>query len=165
MHSLRDATQNRLWLAASMTYGPTMRQDLAERIALARATKLPLIATNDVLMHDPARRPLQDVLTSIRHGIPLDAIGRKLEANAERHLKSGAEMARLFADVPEAISETLRFLDGLSFSLDDLAHQYPEELREGFASPQEALEAFAKEGAARRYPGRHSRARRASAGA
>jgi error-prone DNA polymerase len=150
--SLRDVTQNRLWLAASMSYGPMMRQDLAERIALARATKLPLIATNDVLMHDPARRPLQDVLTSIRHGIPLDAIGRRLEANAERHLKSGTEMARLFADVPEAISETLRFLDGLSFSLDDLAHQYPEELREGFASPQEALEAFAREGATRRYP-------------
>ncbi|MGA3302968.1 MAG: error-prone DNA polymerase [Methylovirgula sp.] len=152
LSSLKDATQNHLWLAVSMTYGPTMRQDLAERIALARATKLPLIATNNVLMHDPARRPLQDVLTSIRHGIPLDAVGRRLEANAERHLKSGAEMARLFADAPEAITETLRFLDGLSFSLDDLAHQYPEELREGFASPQEALEAFAQEGAARRYP-------------
>ncbi|HEY1736130.1 MAG TPA: PHP domain-containing protein, partial [Methylovirgula sp.] len=152
LRSLREATQNRVWLAASMTYGPNMRRDLAERVALARAAQLPLIATNDVLMHDPARRPLQDVLTSIRRGIPLDAIGRRLEANAERHLKSGSEMARLFADVPDAVTETLRFLDGLSFSLDDLAHQYPEELREGFATPQDALEAFAREGAARRYP-------------
>ncbi len=77
LHSLSEATQGRVWLAASMTYGPTMRQDLAERVALARATQLPLIATNDVLMHEAARRPLQDVLTSIRNGIPLDAIGRQ----------------------------------------------------------------------------------------
>ncbi|MGO9135805.1 MAG: error-prone DNA polymerase, partial [Methylovirgula sp.] len=152
LRSLKDATGNRVWLAAAMTYGPTMRQDLAQRLALSRATQLPLIATNDVLMHVAERRPLLDVVTSIRKGLPLDAIGRRLEANAERHLKSGAEMARLFADVPEAISETLRFLDGLTFSLADLAHEYPEELREGYASPQEALETFAREGAARRYP-------------
>ena len=150
--ALKDATGNRVWLAAAMTYGPTMRQDLAERLALSRATQLPLIATNDVLMHVAERRPLLDVVTSIRKGLPLDSIGRRLEANAERHLKSGAEMARLFADAPEAIAETLRFLDGLSFSLAELAHEYPEELREGYASPQEALETFAREGAMRRYP-------------
>jgi error-prone DNA polymerase len=150
--ALKDATRERVWLAAAMTYGPAMRQELAARVALAKAKHLPLIATNDVLMHQAGRRPLRDVLTGIRHGLPLDAIGRRLEANAERHLKGGLEMARLFAEVPEAVEETLRFLDGLCFSLNDLAHEYPEELREGFASPQEALEVFAREGAARRYP-------------
>ncbi|QXX73468.1 error-prone DNA polymerase [Methylovirgula sp. HY1] len=150
--ALKEATQNRVWLAAAMTYGRAMRQHLAERVALSRATSLPLIATNDVLMHAAARRPLQDVLTAIRKNASLDSIGRRLEANAERHLKNGTEMARLFAEAPDAIGETLRFLDGLSFSLDELAHEYPEELREGFASSQEALEAFAHEGAARRYP-------------
>ncbi|MGB8276418.1 MAG: error-prone DNA polymerase [Methylovirgula sp.] len=152
LHALKEAAHGRVWLGAAMTYGLAMRKSLAERVALARAKNLPLIATNDVLMHEAGRRPLQDVLTSIRKGVPLDAIGRRLEANAERHLKSGAEMARLFTEVPEAIGESLRFLDGLAFSLDELAHEYPEELREGFASPQEALEAFAREGAARRYP-------------
>ena len=52
-------------------------------------------------------------------------------------------MARLFAEAPEALEETIRFLDGLAFSLDELAHCYPEELREGFATPQAALDAFA----------------------
>jgi error-prone DNA polymerase len=152
LYSLKEATQGRVWLAAAMTYGPAMRQEFAERAALARAENLPLIATNDVLMHAAARRPLQDVITAIRKGIPLDCMGRRLEANAERHLKNGAEMARLFVEVPKAVSETMRFLDGLSFSLNDLAHQYPEELREGFGTPQEALEVFSREGAARRYP-------------
>ncbi len=151
--ALKEATGHHVWLAAVMTYGPAMRRDLAERIALARAARLPLIAINDVLMHVPERRPLQDVVTSIRKSIPLDAIGRRLGSNAERHLKSGAEMARLFADVPEAVTETLRFLDGLAFSLKDLTPQYPEELQQGYASPQEALEVFAREGAAERYPG------------
>jgi error-prone DNA polymerase len=61
-------------------------------------------------------------------------------------------MARLFAEAPQAIEETIRFLDGLSFSLDELAHDYPQELREGFATPQAALEAFAEAGARARYP-------------
>jgi error-prone DNA polymerase len=62
-------------------------------------------------------------------------------------------MARLFSEAPEAAAETLRFLDGLSFSLDELSGDYPEELREGFATPQEALRAFAYEGAAERFKG------------
>jgi error-prone DNA polymerase len=152
LHQLAEAARGHVWLVASMTYGGRMRQALAQRVDLARRIKLPLLATNDVLMHLAARRPLQDVLTAIRLGLPLDAMGRRLQSNAERHLKSGGEMARLFSEAPEAIAETLRFLKGLSFSLAELAYEYPEELREGFATPQQALETFAREGAARRYP-------------
>jgi error-prone DNA polymerase len=150
---LIEAAPGRLWLAASMTYGSAMRGTLAKRRKTGERLGLPLLATNDVLMHDPARRELQDVLTCIRHGVSLETAGKRLEPNAERHLKPPGEMARLFAEAPEALSETLRFLDGLAFSLDQLGHDYPQELREGFATPQEALEAFALEGAARRYPG------------
>jgi error-prone DNA polymerase len=149
---LREAAPGKLWLGASMAYGKSMRGDLAKRQKLAERLGLPLIATNDVLMHDPARRELQDVLTCIRHGVTLDAAGRRLQPNAERHLKAPAEMRRLFAEMPEAVSETVRFLDGLHFSLDQLGNDYPEELREGFATPQEALEHFAREGAQWRYP-------------
>ena len=68
-------------------------------------------------------------------------------------------MAQLFAEAPDALEETIRFLDGLAFSLDELAHRYPEELREGYATPQEALEAFALGGRARALSGGHSRER------
>ena len=112
----------------------------------------PLIATNDVLMHAPERRALADVLACIREGATLEAAGRLTQANAERHLKAPREMARLFAEAPQAIAETIRFLDGLAFSLDELPHCYPEELREGYATAQAALEAFTEAGARARYP-------------
>ncbi len=129
-----------------------MRGGLARRAALARAIGAPLIATNDALMHAPERRALADVLTCIREKTTLEAAGRLTQANAERHLKAPREMARLFAEAPQAVAETIRFLDGLAFSLDELKHCYPEELREGHATPQAALEAFTWEGAETRYP-------------
>ena len=149
---LRQAFGKRLWIGASLTYGEDMRGGLARRVALARSVGAPLIATNDVLMHIPERRMLADVLTCIREKTTLEAAGRLTQANAERHLKTPREMARLFAEAPEAIAETIRFLDGLAFSLDELRHCYPEELREGHATPQEALEAFVWKGAETRYP-------------
>jgi error-prone DNA polymerase len=149
---LREAFGKRLWIGASLAYGEDMRGGLARRVALARSAGAPLIATNDVLMHTPERRTLADVLTCIREKTTLEAAGRLTQANAERHLKAPREMARLFAEAPQAVAETIRFLDGLAFSLDELRHCYPEELREGHATPQEALEAFVWEGAETRYP-------------
>ncbi|MBY6241137.1 error-prone DNA polymerase [Methylosinus sp. Sm6] len=150
--AVTEAFRGRLWLAASALYGADMRRALQRRIALAHETKLPLLAVNEPLMHDAARRPLADVLACVREKTTLDEAGFLLSANAERCLKSGAEMARLFAAAPAAVEEAIRFLDGLSFRLDDLAYHYPSELREGFPSEQEALEYFAREGAKARYP-------------
>ena len=150
---LREAFGDRLWVGASLTYGEDMRGALARRAALARKIGAPLLATNDVVMHAYERRPLADVLACIREGTTLEAAGRLTQANAERHLKDADEMTRLFAEAPKAVEETARFLDGLAFSLDELAHDYPEELCEGYATAQAALEAFADSGARARYPG------------
>ena len=136
-----------------MVYDGHMRERLAARRALARDLRLPLIAINDVIMHAPERRDLADAVACIREGARIGEAGaRLLHANAERHIKPPAEMARLFADAPEAIDETTRFLAQVDFSLDQLRYEYPDELREGYATEQEALEAFAWEGARRRYP-------------
>ncbi len=149
---LKEIVPKRLWIAAHMTYGRAMRRDLIARFDFAARHRLPLIATNDVHMHDVARRPLADILACTREGVTIDTAGRRLAANAERHLKTPREMARIFREAPEAIIETRRFLDGLHFSLDELAYEYPDELREGFANEQEALTHFAWEGARFRYP-------------
>ncbi len=149
---LREAFGGRLWIGAHLAYGADMRGALARRISLASAVGAPLIASNEALMHAPGRRALADVLACIREKTTLEAAGRLTQANAERHLKSPREMARLFAQAPQALAETIRFLDGLKFSLAELEHCYPEELREGHATAQEALEAFAWEGAKARYP-------------
>ena len=149
---LREAFGSRLWVGASLTYGESMRAELAKRQLLAREIRVPLIAVNDALMHVPERRPLADVVACIREGVTLEAAGRLTQANAERHLKDPQEMMRIFAESPAAVEETLNFLSGVSFSLDELAHSYPEELREGYPSPQAALEAFAYQGAKARFP-------------
>ncbi len=152
LQRLKLAAHDRLWLGLAAAYGPRMRRALAQRLALARETGLPLVAVNDVRMHAPARRELADILTCIREHRTLDNAGRLLSLNAERHLKGSREMARLFADAPEAISETTRILARIGFSLDELRYEYPSELREGFSSEQEALEHFTFEGAKSRFP-------------
>ncbi len=151
LQALREATQ--VWLGASMRYRGDDARRLARLVALAGAARVPLIATGDVLYHAPERRPLQDVMTSIREHVTLATAGRRLEANAERHLKTPEEMARLFRAAPEAIDETLHLLERCKFSLDQLKYEYPDETREGYATPQEALVAATEEGARRRYPG------------
>jgi DNA-directed DNA polymerase III PolC len=149
---LREATARRVRLAASMLYRGRDRARLARLAALAREAQVPLIAVNDVLYHHPGRRPLADVLTCIREKTVIDRAGRKLSPNAERHLKSPEEIARLFRDAPEAIEETLRLSEQLSFSLDELRYEYPDESIDGFANAQEALTQLTYQGAARRYP-------------
>ena len=142
----------RVRLAASMLYRGRDRARLTRSVALARGCQVPLIAVNDVLYHHPDRRPLADVLACIREKTTIDRAGRKLSPNAERHLKPGEEMARLFRDAPEAIEETLALSDALAFSLDELKYEYPDETIDGFANAQDALTHLTYEGAAKRYP-------------
>ena len=149
---LRAAFEGRLWLAATALLDANMREKMRRRIVQARKLGLPLVAVNDVHYHVAERRPLADALACIREGVTLKDAGFLLSANAERHLKSAGEMTRLFAEAPEAVDESARFIERLEFRLSDLAYDYPSELREGFASEQEALEAFTQEGAKARYP-------------
>jgi error-prone DNA polymerase len=146
------AAPGRVRLAASMLYRGNDHARLARRADLARLAAVPLIAVNDVLYHHPDRRELQDVLTCIREHLTIDTAGRRLAVNAERYLKPPAEMARLFRDAPEAVEETLALDRALTFSLDQLRYEYPEEMRAGFATPQDALVHLAWAGAAARYP-------------
>ncbi|HXN67682.1 MAG TPA: error-prone DNA polymerase [Bradyrhizobium sp.] len=124
---LQKSRANGVWLAASLLYRGDDQRRLARLHRIAASAGVPLLATNEVLYHHPSRRPLQDVLTCIREKTTIDAIGRRLEANAERYLKPADEMARLFRDVPEAIAETMRFAGRIAFSLDQLKYQYPDE--------------------------------------
>jgi error-prone DNA polymerase len=124
---LQRSRADGVWLAASLLYRGDDKRRLVRLHGLATKARVPLLATNEVLYHHPARRPLQDVLTCVREKTTIDAIGKRLEANAERYLKAAAEMARLFRDLPEAIAETMRFADRINFSLDQLKYQYPDE--------------------------------------
>ncbi len=135
-----------------MLYRGNDRRRLAQCRETARAAGVPLIAVNDVLYHHSDRRQLQDVVTCIREHLTIDKAGRRLAGQCRAPSEGPAEMARLFRDAPEAIEETSALDAALTFSLDQLRYEYPEESRAGFATPQDALVHLAWEGAATRYP-------------
>ncbi len=97
-----------------------------ELVDLARANRLSLIATNGVQYGKPFGREVLDVFTCIREHTHLDAAGKLLTQNAERHLKSDREMRELFRDLPEAIENTSRLAERLTFSLENLGYEFPE---------------------------------------
>lgn len=151
LETLRTAAP-RLWLAATMPRGGSDARRLARRMTLSAQTGVPLIATNDVLYATPADRPMQDVLTCIREGVTIQTAGRRLAANAERHLKPPAEMERLFHAHPEALTATQDLQDCITFTLDDLVYEYPHEpVPEGW-EPQSWLEHLVTENAKSRFP-------------
>ncbi|TJW38200.1 MAG: DNA polymerase III subunit alpha, partial [Mesorhizobium sp.] len=149
---LKDRFGKTLRLAVSPDYHGNDRYRIEQAAAMAEASGIPLMATNDVLYHTSERRRLQDVLTAIRLNVPVAEAGLELAANAERHLKPPMEMARLFRRHPQALAQTLRFASELSFSLSDLQYNYPDEPTESGLGPQAELERLAREGAAIRYP-------------
>src|SRR5207244_5343520 len=107
-------------------HGERTGERLARRLAdLAAAHRVPVVATNDVRHAAPEGRPLLDVLTCIRLGTTLDQAGRRLVANAERHLKPPAEMAALFRDMPDTILQSRRIAERCAFTLADLGYRFP----------------------------------------
>ena len=149
--TLREATP-RLWLAATMPRAGQDARRLARRLALAAKAGVPPVATNDALYATPHDRPMQDVLTCIREGLTVQSAGRRLAANAERHLKSPEEMARLFAACPEALSATRELFEGIGFTLDELVYEYPHEQVPHGWQPQAWLEHLVHEGGRGRFP-------------
>jgi error-prone DNA polymerase len=95
-------------------------------IDLARANRLSIIATNGVQYAKPSGREVLDVFTCIREHTHLDAAGKLLTQNAERHLKSDREMRELFRDLPEAIENTTPLAERLTFSLENLGYEFPD---------------------------------------
>ena len=130
--------------------GDVARINRLDRVA--RACGLTILATNDVHYHAADRRPLQDVMTCIRHGTTIDRAGFLLDANAERHLKSPQDMVRLFSRWPHAIRAARDLADQLTFSLNELSYEYPRETAPPGREPLDYLAELTWAGAATRYP-------------
>ncbi len=131
--------------------GTDRTRGLALKI-MAQNAGAELIAVNDVIMHNPLRRPLADVISCIREKAKITDAGFLLQKNADRHLKTPEEMARLFAGFSEAIANIPRFLEACTFSLDELSYNYPDEpVPEGITQSAH-LRALALTGAEQRYP-------------
>ncbi|MFV2053051.1 error-prone DNA polymerase [Aliiroseovarius sp. YM-037] len=139
-------------VAASYLYRGDDRARINRLDRMARDHGLSILATNDVHYHAPDRRPLQDVMTCILYKTTITKAGLLLDANAERHLKSPAEMQRLFAEWPHAIRASRDVADACKFDLTELAYEYPQETVPDGRTPQEYLEELTWKGAKWRYP-------------
>jgi error-prone DNA polymerase len=149
----RQQIKGDLYLAMNYLYHGNDKRRLAELALLGEQNHIPLLATNDVHAHIPERRPLQDVLTCIREGCTIKTAGFKLFANAERHLKPPAEMARLFRDYPDAIANTQKVVEACRFDLDEIkkTEYLVDQVPKG-TTPQAELERLTWMGVDDRYP-------------
>ncbi len=141
-----------VWLAASRGYGARDLKRIHHLHRLADRIGTPMVATGDVLYHVPDRRPLQDVLTCIREGCTITEAGFRLEANAERHLKSPEEMARLFRHWPGVVERSAEIADRIAFDLGDLREEYPDEPVPPGKTAIQHLRDLTFAGARNRYP-------------
>jgi error-prone DNA polymerase len=149
-HWLAACFPGRAWIAAELHCGADDRARLESLRAHARACGLPLVAAGDVHMHLRSRRPLQDALTAIRLGTPVERCGHALFPNAERHLRARVRLAQLYP--PELLAESVTIAGHCGFSLDELRYEYPEEVVEKGHTPSSWLRKLTEEGMARRFP-------------
>ncbi len=95
--------------------------------ALAAQRGLPVVATGNVHYATPQQHPLHTALSAVRARRSLDEMDGWLPPAGSAHLRSGAEMAALFARFPGAIENTVRFADDLSFELRSAKPDLPDQ--------------------------------------
>jgi error-prone DNA polymerase len=151
--------RRQVWIELQRHFRRDEQSVMASLIDLAAAFRLPVMASNGVRFASPEARPLYDVLTCIRHKTTLAGAGRRLTMNAERFLKPPERMARLFADIPQAIAGTEALAERLEFTLANLGYRFPDYPVPDGESQVSFLRRLAQVGARDRYRPYHDRAR------
>jgi len=147
---LRERFAGRLWLGVELLTGGFDLRHLQLLDALGEALEVPRVAAGDVHMHRRSRRALQDVLTAIRLGLPLQDLGYALFPNGERCLRPLQRLRELYP--APLLAQTLAIAERCTFELDELRYEYPEEIVPAGATPASHLRALTMRGCARRWP-------------
>ncbi|WP_454887384.1 error-prone DNA polymerase [Sphingomonas oryzagri] len=145
----------RSYMALSIRRRPKDAIRLHDLTAQADAAGVPTVATGDVLYHSPDRRLLQDVVSCIREKCTIDALGKRRERFADRHLKSADEMERLFARYlgdTRPVARSVEIARACTFDLGQLTYTYPDEIGDSGLTPQQKLEQLTWCKAPDRYP-------------
>ncbi|WP_127114704.1 error-prone DNA polymerase [Shimia sediminis] len=151
MGRLRRRFGGRMHLALAPRYDGQDAAHFRAISALAQQLDLPLVASAAPRMHHGRRRRLADVLSAIRTGKRIDALGRDAQANGEQRLRNIPEMQRLFRGYEAALENTHKLAEKVTFSLDSLRYEYPSEVAEG-ETAEARLRRLAHEGLRWRYP-------------
>ncbi|HEY8592389.1 MAG TPA: error-prone DNA polymerase [Sphingomicrobium sp.] len=149
---MADIFGSRAHLALSLRRRPGDAKRIHDLDGQARRFGIRSLAVGDVLYDSPDKRLLQDVVTAIRNKCTVDELGFRRERFADRHLKSAAQMERLFARYPDAIRATRDIADRCTFSLRELSYQYPDEIVMSGRTPQQALDQMTRAALAAKFP-------------
>ncbi|WGT50872.1 error-prone DNA polymerase [Thioclava nitratireducens] len=152
LQEMRRRYPGQVFLGAPPRYDGSDQRWFDACAALALRASTPMVATGDVLMHRGSRRQLADVLTCLREGCTIDALGTRALPNAERRLKGAEDMARLYRRHPAALRRSCEIAARCGFDLDELSYEYPDEVAQNEPA-QDRLDRLAREGLARRSPG------------
>ena len=139
-----------LWIALELFRDGHDLDKTAHALTLSMRLHLPVVAANDVHTHQPERQPLQDLLTAVRLKTQVSDVGLRGFANAERTLRSLADLQQLYA--PEMLAETMVIANRCQFSMDELRYEYPEDLVPPHLTPHTYLRQLTMAGALERWP-------------
>jgi error-prone DNA polymerase len=148
---LKTRFPDRCWLAVELHRGPDDDARLAELRATGERLDLPLVAAGDAHMHVRARRPLQDVMTAIRHHTTVAQAGHKLFPNGERHLRTRRALSAIYPS--DLLATSVAIAQRCTFRLEELEYTYPHELVPEGHTPATWLRHLVEEGVRWRWPG------------
>ena len=148
--ALKTLFGDRLWLGAVRALDGFDHVQTEDLKAIASAHTLPIVACGDIQMHESNRKPLLDTLCAIRHGCSVQSAGRLLQSNAERYLKTRAELTELYPQ--QWLFNTRNIAEACTFSLDELRYEYPKELVPTHQTPASYLSSLTWAGANQRWP-------------
>jgi len=149
---LKDAFGDHLAVALCRNLTPADRKRVRWAMEASRSLSCPMVASNDALFHRPDRKRIADVLTCIRRKTTLNAAGRALVANGERHILSDSHFRNRYADFRESIRAGIDIAERCTFSLDELRYSYPREVVPDGHSPMSWLRELTDKGLDWRYP-------------
>ena len=147
---ITDAFRDRLWIAVELLADGLEHLRLERIRRLGASLNLPLVASGDVHMHSRKRRALQDTVTAIRENTTLDRAGFLLYSNGERYLRPQSVLESIYpADLRKATTDIAK---SISFSLDELRYEYPDELVPDAETPTSYLRRLTEAGMRKRWP-------------
>jgi len=148
---LHAAFAGRFWIDLQRSVDPAIERCSRRLQDLAETLHVPIVATGDVRMANVGERSVLDVFSCLAQHTKLDAAGRVLLRNSERHLVAPAEMAARFRDLPGAVRATTAIAERCMFTLDDLGYRFPEVPLPPGETPMGRLCELAYAGARDRY--------------
>ena len=148
--TLASTFTDRIWIGVSLCHHAHSQQHYLAHYRIAERYGIPLVATGDVHMHLRTRKPLQDVLTAIRHNRPVDTLGTRLLPNGENYLRAIDYLQKLYP--PALLAETLAIAERCHFNLRELRYQYPDEVVPPGKTASTFLRELTMNGARQRWP-------------